>query len=201
MTSASRFLFDNDFRGGAGGDARQRKAVAEAEERGRAAGLAAGLAQAQHSIPGRLAQAVERLAHEAGALLADAEARQAGLEEEAVAFALAFARKLAGEAVNANPLGPIAQAAKAAFGHLRAVPHLAVRVNAALVGEVEMLMQKLAREHGFEGRIIVLGEPEIALGDARLEWADGGLVRARAATEAALAQTIPGSDAVRAPAP
>jgi flagellar assembly protein FliH len=200
MTNANRFLFDNDFRGGPGGDARQRAALAQAEERGRAAGLAAGLAQAQGSLPGRLAQATERLAHHAASLLADADARQARLEEEAIAFALSFARKLAGDAVDANPLGPIAQAAKAAFEHLRAVPHVAVRVNQALVGEVEMLMHKLARERGFEGRVIVLGEPDIALGDARLEWADGGLVRERRATDAALAKTFESSDAVRAPA-
>src|SRR5215207_3067463 len=83
MTQASRFLFDNDFRRpGAAGS----RAVAEAEERGRAAGIAAGLAQAQTSLPARLAEAAERLAGAVGALLADAEARHARIEEEAVAF-------------------------------------------------------------------------------------------------------------------
>jgi flagellar assembly protein FliH len=30
---------------------------------------------------------------------------------------------------------------------------------------------------GFTGRLVVLGDPDIAIGDARLEWADGGVVR------------------------
>ena len=30
---------------------------------------------------------------------------------------------------------------------------------------------------GFAGRLIVMGDPEIRLGDGRIEWADGGLVR------------------------
>ena len=30
---------------------------------------------------------------------------------------------------------------------------------------------------GFEGRLVVLAEPEIAPGDCRIEWADGGVVR------------------------
>lgn len=200
MTNRSRFLFDHDFRGGAAGDARHAAALAQAEERGRAAGLAAGLAQAQASTPGRLAQAAERLGELASALLADAERRQAQLEDEAVAFALAFARKLAGDAISVNPLGPIAQAAKAAFEHLRAVPHLVVRVSEALVDDVDALMQRLARERGFDGRIIVLGEPDIAPGDARLEWADGGLVRERRRTEAALDQPFTGADDLRAAA-
>ena len=141
MTQASRFLFDNDFRRpGAAGS----RAVAEAEERGRAAGIAAGLAQAQTSLPARLAQAAERLAGEAGALLADAEARHARIEEEAVALALAFAQKIAGEALDADPLGLIADAARAALQHLRGVPHLAVRVNDALVEEVDAMLKRLA---------------------------------------------------------
>ncbi|MFL5164856.1 MAG: flagellar assembly protein FliH [Microvirga sp.] len=182
MTQASRFLFDNDFRRpGAAGS----RAVAEAEERGRAAGIAAGLAQAQTSLPARLAQAAERLAGAAGALLADAEARHARIEE-AIALALAFAQKIAGEALDADPLGPIADAARAALQHLRGVPHLAVRVNDALVEEVDGMLKRLARERGFEGRIVVLGEPDIALGDARLEWADGGIVRERGRFEDAI---------------
>src|SRR5829696_484252 len=137
MTQASRFLFDNDFRRpGAAGS--------------RAAGIAAGLAQAQTSLPARLAQAAERLAGEAGALLADAEARHARIEEEAVALALAFAQKIAGDALDADPLGPIADAARAALQHLRGVPHLAVRVNDALVEEVDAMLKRLARERGFE---------------------------------------------------
>ena len=187
MTQARPFLFDHDFRDPGRGGAR---AVAEAEERGRAAGIAQGLAQAQHSIPGRLAEAAERLGMQAAALLAEADARQARLEEEAVGLALTLARKLAGEALDANPLGPIAEAAKEAFRHLSAVPHLAVRVNEALVEEVDALLARMARERGFAGRIVVVGEPDIPLGDARLEWADGGVVRERRATEAALADAV-----------
>ncbi len=40
------------------------------------------------------------------------------------------------------------------------------------------------RSRGFEGRLVVLAEPEIALGDCRIEWADGGVVRDAAKTDA-----------------
>src|SRR4051794_41349894 len=101
MTQASRFLFDNDFRRpGAAGS----RAVAEAEERGRAAGIATGLAQAQTSLPARLAQAAERLAGAAGAPLADAEARHARLEGEAGGPPLAFSRQIARPGRRPRPL-------------------------------------------------------------------------------------------------
>ncbi len=74
---------------------------------------------------------------------------------------------------------------------LRGVPHLAVCVNDALVEEVDAMLKRLARERGFEGRIVVLGEPDIALGDARLEWADGGIVRDRSRFEVASGGAAP----------
>jgi len=46
------------------------------------------------------------------------------------------------------------------------------------------------RLHGFEGRLILLAEPGMAPGDCRIEWADGGLVRDRAATEAAIGEAV-----------
>ena len=43
---------------------------------------------------------------------------------------------------------------------------------------------------GFDGRLVVLAEPDIAPGDCRIEWADGGLKRDRAATEAAIEEAV-----------
>jgi len=43
---------------------------------------------------------------------------------------------------------------------------------------------------GFEGRLVVLAEPDIALGDCRIEWADGGVKRDSAATQAAIADAV-----------
>src|SRR3954453_23934129 len=112
MANASGFLFKHDFRRPAAADAKHQAALAEAEARGRAAGLAAGLAQAQSATATRIAEALEGVAREAATLLAQADARQAGLEREALAFGLSFARKLAGEALRINPTGPIAEAAR-----------------------------------------------------------------------------------------
>jgi len=37
---------------------------------------------------------------------------------------------------------------------------------------------------------VVIAEPGMALGDCRIEWADGGLARDRAATEVAVAEAV-----------
>ena len=45
-------------------------------------------------------------------------------------------------------------------------------------------LDAMTRARGFEGRLVVIAEPDVAIGDCRIEWADGGLARDRAETEA-----------------
>jgi flagellar assembly protein FliH len=68
MSTASRFLFEQDFRTPRGGDAKLVAALAEAEARGRAAGAAEGLRQAQANHEARLTEALQRLAEGAAQL-------------------------------------------------------------------------------------------------------------------------------------
>ena len=52
------------------------------------------------------------------------------------------------------------------------------------------LAERLAQQSGFEGRLVILAEPEIATGDCRIEWADGGVVLERAAIEAKINELV-----------
>lgn len=194
MSEPAKFLFERDF--GRPKDASSPKleaALDEAEARGFARGHAAGRAEAQAQADAATDAALARLADAAERLLAESDARAQRLEAEALAFAQALAHKLAGDAVARFPMDAIAEVARTAFAHLAGVPHLVVRVNEGLVEKTERLVQGLARERGFEGRLVILGEPEIAPGDARFEWADGGVVRDGAALGAEIAAAITGS--------
>ena len=195
VSTAHKFLFDRDFRNPGGSSAKNLADLQAAEQRGFDQGLAEGRRQAQGEAQARLAGALQRLADAAGMLLGSLDAQHAAAEDEALAFALALGRRLAGEALNDRPLAAMAEAARAALQHLRGVPHLAVRVNETLVEEVEALIQRIAREQGYEGRIIVLGDPDIAPGDVHLDWADGGVVRSQARIEEAVAQVLSGGAA------
>lgn len=190
--NAHRFLFDNDFRPRAGGapSAKDAAALAEAVAQARAEGVQEGRAQAERQSQARLADALTRLGLSAAGLIGQSDARDRDREEEALAFAVALARRIAGDALDAQPLAAIGEAARAALQHLRGVPHLVVRVHDSLVDEAEALVKRMARERGFEGRLVVLGEPDLAPGDARMEWADGGVVRDRARIEAAVLDAI-----------
>ena len=51
-------------------------------------------------------------------------------------------------------------------------------------------LEEIAQQTGFEGRLVMLAEPDIAEGDCRIEWADGGVTRDRAAAQALIAETV-----------
>ncbi|MDB5574270.1 MAG: flagellar assembly protein, partial [Tardiphaga sp.] len=74
------------------------------------------------------------------------------------------------------------------------------RLNDALydVGRVEI--EKLAKQSGFQGRLVILAEPDICGGDCKIEWADGGVVLDRAATEAKIDELVGRYMASRNPA-
>jgi flagellar assembly protein FliH len=198
MASADRtgkkFLFQRDFSAPIGTPSpKTQEALADAERRGIERGRAEGRAQAMAENDAALAATVARLAEAAMGMLARADEDREAFEREAIAFAMALAQKLAGDALARFPMDAIAQVARSSFEHLRGVPHLVVRVNDDLVENTDALMKKIARERGFEGRLVIMGEPDIARGDARLEWADGGIVRDGARIGEAVARSITGA--------
>jgi flagellar assembly protein FliH len=192
LSARAKFMFDVDF--AAGSDPARRgitpaaheAALAEARAKAYRDGVAAAVAEAE----ARSAVALERIA----ATLEDTARRLAAietrLEAEAVEVAVAVARKLAPELIAREPLAEIAALARGCFAQLVAAPHVVVRVSDALHAPAREQLEQTARLHGFDGRLIVLGEPEIASGDCRIEWADGGIVRDRAATDAAIAAAV-----------
>jgi len=149
-----------------------------------------GRTEAQAEETARLADAMERIGARLEALARELSHIEAAASAEAVRYAHGFALKLAGRLMDQTPLAQIEDAARAIFDDLRGQPHVAVRVAPALADQAKDKLGAIGRERGFEGRLIVLGEPEIALGDVRIEWADGGIVRDRAQAERALAAGV-----------
>ncbi len=171
MASAKKFLFDTDFRGNS------RKAVDEgALDAARAEGFHAGQEQAQREAQAQILGLTGQLARSAERLFAQEAARMAAIEEHAAHVAVVTAKALAGAALAEKPLALLAGAIRECLTHARTAPHLVLRVHESVVEAAEELVRKLAAEHGFAGKLIVLGQSDIAPGDGRIEWAEGGFV-------------------------
>jgi flagellar assembly protein FliH len=196
MTALAKYLFDVDF-GAAAKQAAPAIAAAqheadlvEAETRGYRNGVNAAEAQARTEAERRLAGAFERIASGLDQLRASLKAVEGRFEAEAVEVALAVGRKLAADLIAEEPFAEISALADQCFRELLAAPHIVVRVNGALYADAKQKLEEIARARGFEGRLVVMAEADIAPGDCRIEWADGGLKRERAATEAAIAEAV-----------
>jgi flagellar assembly protein FliH len=190
MSARAKFLFDVDFATAGESEAERAKsqaaleaAVAEAEARGYRNGHTAALAEEQVQSERRIAAALERIATALTTMSGGLNAIERRLEAEAVEVAVAVAGKLVPELIAREPFGEIAALAADCS-------HVVVRVNDALYADARERVEEIARMSGFEGRLVVLAEPDLGPGDCRIEWADGGLTRDRAATEAAINDAV-----------
>ena len=193
---AAKFLFDSDF----GPAVKEVKSVitaaqleaasAEAEARGYRNGLIAAEAQARTEAERRVAAAFERIASGLDQMRASLKTVEDRFEAEAVEVALAVGRKLANELIAREPFAEIAALADQCFRELLAAPHLVVRINGALYGDAKEKLDELARARGFEGRLVVMADADLAPGDCRIEWADGGISRDAAAADAAISAAV-----------
>jgi flagellar assembly protein FliH len=196
MAAPAKFMFDMDF--SAPDRTRERPAtaveiaqtVAAAEARAYRDGYDAGQREAKAESDRRAALALEEIKISMQGIAARFSALETRMETEAVDVAIAVARKLCGELIAAEPFGEIIALVKDCFSHLVSTPHLVVRINEELYDGARERFERLAKQSGFEGRLVILAEPEIATGDCRIEWADGGVVLERATIDAKINELV-----------
>jgi flagellar assembly protein FliH len=204
MSAPVKFLFEDDFASGHAGPSKRMITPAAHEAalaRAEADGFRKGMNAAEAKIEGRASGALERIAQTIATMAQGLSTLEARLEAESVEVAVAVARKLAPELIAAEPLAEIAALAASCFHQLIAAPHVVVRVGEQIYEIAQPRLDQIAHLHGFQGRLVVIAEPGMALGDCRIEWADGGVCRDRGATEAAITDAVARYVAARSAAP
>jgi flagellar assembly protein FliH len=164
--------------------------IASAEARAYRDGFDAGQREAKAESDRRAALALEEIGIGIQGIAARFSGIEVRMETEAVDVAVAVARKLCSELIAGEPLGEITGLVGDCFSHLVSTPHLVVRINDSLYEAAHERIARLAKQSGFEGRLVILAEPDIETGDCRIEWADGGVVLERAAIEAKIDELV-----------
>jgi flagellar assembly protein FliH len=196
MAAPAKFLFDLDF--SAPDKMRERAAspseiaqkIASAEARAYRDGYDAALREAKVESDRRSALALEEIGIAIKGIAARFSGIETRMETEAVDVAVAVARKLCSGLIAREPLGEVIALVRDCFSQLVSAPHLVVRINDSLYEAAHARIERLAKQSGFEGRLVILAEPEIETGDCRIEWADGGVVLDRAAIEAKINELV-----------
>jgi flagellar assembly protein FliH len=197
MGAQAKYLFDDDFGAGARAAAEKPLAAAElairlgeAESKGFGDGFAAAEKEGTAVAASRQAIAFEQIGDAIDKLARGLAAIETRLLNEGIELAVAIARKLSPELVARQPLAEITALAAECFKQLATAPHVVVRVNDSLHDTATRELSEIARGRGFEGRLMVLADPEVAPGDCQIEWADGGVIRNAARTELAIRNAI-----------
>ncbi len=196
VTAKAKFLFDLDLAPGAAAAERPIPAaehaqkLAEVESQGFRDGFAAAEKEAIAVAERRTATAFEQIGDALDRIARGLSSVERRIENEAIELAVAVARKLAPELILREPFAEIAALATDCFKQLVTAPHVVVRVNDVLHERAHEQLGEIAQRCGFEGRLVVLAESEIALGDCRIEWADGGIARTQAKTDTAIGNAI-----------
>ncbi|MGY3607942.1 FliH/SctL family protein [Bradyrhizobium sp. Leo121] len=196
MAAPAKFLFDTDFsvpaksRERAATAAEIAQKVAEAEARAYRNGYDAAQHEAKVESDRRAALALEEIGLAIKTIASRFSGIEARMETEAVDVAVSVARKLCGEMIAREPLGEITALVSDCFSHLVSTPHIVVRINDALYEGARDKIERLAAQSGFQGRLVILAEPTIAIGDCRIEWADGGIVLERATIDAKINELV-----------
>jgi flagellar assembly protein FliH len=196
MAAPAKFLFDLDSAAPekapeVGPTAEEiAEMIAAAEQRGYRAGFEAGQGEAKAESDRRVAMAMEHVGVSIHSIAAGFSGIEQRMESEAVEVALAVARKLCAELIATQPLVEMTALVSDCFRQLVATPHIVIRINDATYDQAHERIERLARQNGYEGRLIIMAEPDIAHGDCRIEWADGGVVLERAAIEARISELV-----------
>lgn len=122
-----------------------------------------------------IAMAVGEVAQTVMKLLETLDEELANLRSHAIEIALATGKKIAGAALDTYPTAEIERLLHECVNTLSREPRLVVRVAPDHVEVLRSRIDKIAADHGFPGRIVLVGETGMGTSVSRIEWTDGGI--------------------------
>jgi len=187
MAEMAKFLFDTVFDDSeatlAPVQSRAEKSFWSTDEReaarneGFERGRQAGIDETLTAMEAKTASALETIATKVSALTAQLDTQRQQLKSEGIVLANMIARSLTSALIAREPMHEIEVLFSEALEFLPDTPHIAVRLNEALLEVAREKLDTVAAERGFQGKLIILGQPDITEGDCRIEWAKGGIVK------------------------
>ncbi|MEQ9642708.1 MAG: FliH/SctL family protein [Alphaproteobacteria bacterium] len=187
-----KFLFDTEFAEGEPLPEEEVQAkprfteedLVAARREGQEAGFQMGLEQAKRQLEAQLADAMTAAADKLGGLQSAMQADLETVKADATQIAVKAASRLAPALIARQPLAELSEMVADCLRQMPTEPRVVIRVAEPLVESLEAQIAELGRAAGFAGQLVLIGEPDMAQGDARVEWADGGAERNLGALQA-----------------
>ncbi|WP_207455112.1 FliH/SctL family protein [Azospirillum sp. SYSU D00513] len=153
------------------------KGFTDGLQKGQKDGHEKARAEIEATVQARTAKALEQIGAGVASLIAAREADNALRSDQPVHIALAIVRKLMPELALRGGLGEIEAMLRACLTDLVDEPRLVVRVADAMAEPLREHLEQISSLRGFGAKLMVVPDPGVKPGDARIEWADGGMER------------------------
>ena len=151
------------------------KAAAFAE--GEAHGREAALAEASGSVEQRCSELLEQITAALPDSLRAEETAYSAACRESLALAKATFKKLFPRLEQQAALAEVEALVETSLAQLRQEPRIVLRLPDALLDPMRDRLDDLTHSQGFEGKVVLLADPELGPSDVRVEFADGGMER------------------------
>jgi flagellar assembly protein FliH len=140
-------------------------------------GRAAGEADAMERTERRLADTIERVAHDLNSLAGVQNKALGRIERQATELAVEIVRKLFPALTARSGTIEIEAVIADALSLAREQPKLALLCAPDMIEAIEPILTAAAARSGFEGRLSVRANPDLSDTDCQIEWNEGGMDR------------------------
>ena len=182
MNSPVKYTFDQAFDGGAKSryDLEVERLLDEAEQARKdslAKGIEEGRAQALGEIEAATKEAILELTQAAQSLFDQRQQLESSLKQEMVHLSYAIASKLSSALIRSKPTAEVQALIEDCLATAAPEPRLVVRVSETICEQIAEELDAMKSATNFTGDIVLIGEPQLAALDCRVEWPDGGSER------------------------
>jgi len=153
------------------------EACEQARRQGDQQGHQRGLVDGQQRLEAQIAAALSTISAQLTLAVRAATEKPIEIMQAATDLALAILRKMHPALSAKRGLDEVEGVLAACLEQLKNEPRLVAYVPNALLDPLNERVGAISAVRGFEGRIVLIGDPDLADSDCRIEWADGGLER------------------------
>jgi flagellar assembly protein FliH len=152
-------------------------ACEQARKQGDQEGHKRGMLEGQQRLEAQIAAALSTISAQLTLAVRAATEAPVEITQAATDLALAILRKMHPALSAKRGLDEVEGVLADCLEQLKNEPRLVAYVPNQLLDPLNERVSAISAARGFEGRVVLIGDPNLADSDCRIEWADGGLER------------------------
>jgi len=149
----------------------------QARTEAHALGRQEGMADAMAGIEQQSARTLDMMFSRLPKVFEEYAAWSRALEADALRLAVGLIRKLSPELARDRELPEVERVIREAFGFLTEQPKVMIRVAPELEEALREKVVLMATRVGYEGQVVLVGDPELPADDCRISWQAGAVER------------------------